>query len=98
MKTVEELAREADLSPMSADSHCREDYWTATRDELSRFRDLVLEEAAKVCKSVQQKHESNLKIANQAETGEEDVQPYFEGCAIGAEDCADAIRAMKGQK
>jgi hypothetical protein len=46
MKTVEELAREADLSSMSADRHCREDYWTATRDELSSFRDLVLEEAA----------------------------------------------------
>lgn len=98
MKTVEELAREAGVDRNPPDWNYRTAYWSATDDELSRFRDLVLEEAAKVCNEIQQKHESNLDIANQAETGEEDVRPYFEGCAIGAEDCVDAIRAMKGQK
>ena len=45
-----ELAREADLTFMGADLHCREDYFTATREELERFAALVraaaLEEAA----------------------------------------------------
>lgn len=49
MIDVQKLAREADLSSMTADAHCREDYWTATRAELERFAALVLEEAAKVC-------------------------------------------------
>lgn len=93
MKTIEELAREVGIKFDPRWGTCM-----TGNVQLSRFRDLVLEEAAKVCKSVQEKHESNLDIANQAETGEEDVRPYFEGCAIGAKDCADTIRAMKGQK
>lgn len=44
-----ELAKQADLSAMTADGHCREDYWTATRQELERFANLVLEEAAVEC-------------------------------------------------
>lgn len=53
---VIELAREADLTFMGADAHCREDYFTATREELERFAALVraevLEEAADICDRV----------------------------------------------
>jgi hypothetical protein len=65
MKTVEELAREAGFG----------DYACQATWLFKRFRDLVLEEAAKVCDSVD--NFSNPMTAN---------------------DCAEAIRAMKGQK
>jgi hypothetical protein len=43
---LEAMAREADLSYMTADAHCREDYWTATRAELERFARLIVERCA----------------------------------------------------
>lgn len=46
---IEELAREADLSPMTADSHCRVDYWTATKIELEIFAHLIVEMCAQEC-------------------------------------------------
>lgn len=49
---IEELAREADLSTMTADAHCREDYWTATRAELEAFAGLIVERCAQECESL----------------------------------------------
>jgi hypothetical protein len=40
MKTLQELALDAGLL------QCRDPFWSASTNELSRFRDLVLEEAA----------------------------------------------------
>jgi hypothetical protein len=85
MKTVEELAREAGLSFLTI-MMIKE-----TEDEkwLSRFRDLVLEEAAKVCETVSLQANASWKLAYQLQD---------QGRELGADDCAEAIRAMKGQK
>lgn len=40
MKTVIEMAHET-LERMKADEHCREQYWSATDDELQAFAELV---------------------------------------------------------
>jgi ABC-type taurine transport system substrate-binding protein len=40
MKTVIEMAHET-LERMNADEHCREQYWSATDDELQAFAELV---------------------------------------------------------
>lgn len=93
MIDVLKLAREADLSSMTADAHCREDYWTATRAELERFAALVLEEAAKCCNEVQRMHSDHAGFAR--DCGNEKNQAYFEGAMVGAEDCAEAIRSLK---
>ena len=78
-----ELAREADLTFMGADAHCREDYFTATREELERFANLIraaaLEEAAGVCDD---KHDE-WRFGD----GEDSTS--------GPKDCAVAIRQLK---
>ncbi len=40
MKTVIEMANQT-LDRMKADEHCREQYWSATDDELQAFANLV---------------------------------------------------------
>ena len=62
-------------------------------DELERFTVLVLEEAAKVCKEIQRRHDGRANKAIIARNQED--QTYFEGCMVGAEDCAEAIQALK---
>ena len=78
-----ELAREADLTFMGADAHCREDYFTATREELERFAALVraaaLEEATVVCETNADRWPGTSKV-------------------YAAMECAAAIRALKGEK
>lgn len=84
-----ELAREADLTFMGADAHCREDYFTATREELERFAALiraeVLEEAAGVCENTLAQHYMKQVIPTN------DEALLLAACA----DCAAAIRALK---
>ena len=55
MKTAIEMAHET-LERMKADEHCREQYWSATDDELQAFANLVRaderEACAKVCEEL----------------------------------------------
>ena len=44
MKTVIEMAHET-LERMNADEHCREQYWSATDDELQAFAEFVRADA-----------------------------------------------------
>lgn len=55
---IEELARKADLSSMTADAHCREDYWTATRAELEAFARLIVERCAQEAEDAENNRES----------------------------------------
>lgn len=55
---IEELAREADLSAMTADANCREDYWTATRTELEAFARLIVERCAQEAAEAENNRES----------------------------------------
>jgi hypothetical protein len=90
MKTLQELALDAGLL------QCRDPFWSASTNELSRFRDLVLEEAASVCDANTRRHADLADKADEETDYEE--KPYYQGASIGSNDCAHAIRAMKGQK
>lgn len=79
MIDVQKLAREADLSLMSADAHCREDYWTATRAELERFAALVLGEAEQKAKAISDKYAFG----------------YYGSEVDAVDEVVDAIRSLK---
>lgn len=83
MKTVDELAREAGIAIVLSDVRGPLVY-ESEPSHLSRFRDLVLEEAAKVCEDLKPKYHHHSSSRS--------------NWAIGTLDCASAIRAMKGQK
>ena len=52
---ITSLAKQAGFDQEEPDDYCREEYWTATKNELQRFAELVrneaLEEAAKAVES-----------------------------------------------
>jgi hypothetical protein len=56
MKTVIEMAHET-LERMNADEHCREQYWSATDDELQAFADLVRADEREACAKLADKVE-----------------------------------------
>lgn len=112
MKTVEELAREANLGTVLCHNSIDGDrVWiegTDWHDELSRFRDLVLEEAAKSA-------ETQLDEAEEARADKAFKAADYVGnpeaaiargkhwltvstCNAVVRNCVSAIRAMKGQK
>lgn len=52
-----------------------------------------LEDAAMCCKEIQRRHDGKANKAIIARNQEEQI--FFEGCMVGAEDCADEIRSLK---
>lgn len=52
-----------------------------------------LEDAEKCCKEIQRRHDGRANKAIIARNQEDQI--YFEGCMVGAEDCAEAIQALK---
>lgn len=86
---IEELAREADLSAMTADAHCREDYWTATRTELEAFARLIVERCAQEC----DKLKLQLFDSSKSPPGMDQMR---KNCGMGASMCATDIRNLMG--
>lgn len=103
MKTVEELAREAGFEVHERKKQVRVGIDALvgidSTAKLERFRDLVLEEAAKACDSISEDQWALYK-GRKPYTGREHgrFSDVVQGKADGADHCAQSIRAMKGQK
>lgn len=83
MKTVIEMAHET-LERMNADEHCREQYWSATDDELQAFAEHVRADA------IATEREACAKVCDW-------YVDYSSNPMNFAENCAQEIRA-RGKK
>lgn len=97
MKTVIEMAHET-LERMKADEHCREQYWSATDDELQAFAELVRADERNRTWTQEHWTEYERSIAAAEREACAKVCDELRGINWGPEQCATAIRARMAEQ